>query len=293
MADLRSELQLVARHQHGPNRLDMSYIGGACSVFALHAQDPWGPVGSSSVGRVGLSLPQQSRTMFVFRTGFALIVLADFSGKVSSVKPEKSAILVLKTVVFTSSKQRVFPLQNKIFLVFLTLKLEQCLQLQFIPGAKLPMRIHYIERLAELDQSPLLHPELLISVSTLESTPPTRALTPSLIPTPIMSLGVNLEQLEIDVYVKIKASDIYQALTGEADWESMEAPPPAAPIGWEPGTAANGSFRGEVLKEQHSDVEATEPKPPTKKINLLLVASDLDDDNEHASVRTVLDSYRT
>lgn len=36
------------------------------------------------------------------------------------------------------------------------------------------------------------------------------------------SLGVNLEQLEIDVYVKIKASDIYQALTGEADWESME-----------------------------------------------------------------------
>ncbi|XP_077672048.1 uncharacterized protein LOC144264289 [Eretmochelys imbricata] len=37
----------------------------------------------------------------------------------------------------------------------------------------------------------------------------------------------------------------------------------------------------EVLKEQHSDVETTEPKPPKKKINLLLVAFDSDDENEH------------
>ncbi|EMP42494.1 hypothetical protein UY3_00235 [Chelonia mydas] len=36
-----------------------------------------------------------------------------------------------------------------------------------------------------------------------------------------------------------------------------------------------------VLKEQHSDVETIEPEPPKKKINLLLVASDSDDENEH------------
>ncbi|XP_038253661.1 E3 SUMO-protein ligase ZBED1-like [Dermochelys coriacea] len=45
----------------------------------------------------------------------------------------------------------------------------------------------------------------------------------------------------------------------------------------------------EVLKEQHSNVETTEPEPPKKKINLQLVA---DDENEHASVCTALDRYR-
>ncbi|XP_074981623.1 tubulin polymerization-promoting protein isoform X2 [Caretta caretta] len=48
----------------------------------------------------------------------------------------------------------------------------------------------------------------------------------------------------------------------------------------------------QVLKEQHSDVETTEPEPPKKKINLLLVASDSDDENEHASVCTALDHYQ-
>ncbi|EMP32584.1 hypothetical protein UY3_10283 [Chelonia mydas] len=48
----------------------------------------------------------------------------------------------------------------------------------------------------------------------------------------------------------------------------------------------------EVLKEQHSDAETTEPKPPKKKINLLLVASDSDDENEHVSVCTTLDRYQ-
>ncbi|EMP37461.1 Tubulin-specific chaperone C [Chelonia mydas] len=48
----------------------------------------------------------------------------------------------------------------------------------------------------------------------------------------------------------------------------------------------------EVLKEQHSSAETKEPEPPKKKINLLLVASDSDDKNEHASVLTALDCYR-
>ncbi|EMP34057.1 Centlein [Chelonia mydas] len=52
------------------------------------------------------------------------------------------------------------------------------------------------------------------------------------------------------------------------------------------------SLISEVLKEQHSDAGTTEPKPPKKKIYLLLVASDSDDENEHASVRTALDRYR-
>ncbi|KAH1166605.1 hypothetical protein KIL84_015777 [Mauremys mutica] len=38
----------------------------------------------------------------------------------------------------------------------------------------------------------------------------------------------------------------------------------------------------EDLKEQHSDAETSEPKPPKKKTNLLLVASDSADENEHA-----------
>ncbi|XP_053888523.1 single-stranded DNA-binding protein 2 isoform X2 [Malaclemys terrapin pileata] len=37
------------------------------------------------------------------------------------------------------------------------------------------------------------------------------------------------------------------------------------------------SMLSEVLKEQHSDAETTEPEPPKKKINLLLVASDSDE----------------
>ncbi|KAM7145428.1 zinc finger protein 354B-like isoform 7-T8 [Macrochelys suwanniensis] len=48
----------------------------------------------------------------------------------------------------------------------------------------------------------------------------------------------------------------------------------------------------EVIKEQHSDWEMTEPKPPKKKINLLLVASDSDNENERASVCTALDPYQ-
>ncbi|XP_043360501.1 protein SGT1 homolog isoform X1 [Dermochelys coriacea] len=47
-----------------------------------------------------------------------------------------------------------------------------------------------------------------------------------------------------------------------------------------------------LLKEQHSDAETTEPKPPKKKINLLLMASDSDDESEHALVRSALDHYR-
>nr|XP_048704291.1 uncharacterized protein LOC125635926 [Caretta caretta] len=52
------------------------------------------------------------------------------------------------------------------------------------------------------------------------------------------------------------------------------------------------SMLSEVLKEQHSNSETTEPKPPKKKINLLLVASDSNDESEHASVCTALDHYR-
>ncbi|XP_025070967.1 zinc finger BED domain-containing protein 1 [Alligator sinensis] len=48
----------------------------------------------------------------------------------------------------------------------------------------------------------------------------------------------------------------------------------------------------EVLKEQHSDAEPTEPEPPQKKISLLLVASDSDDENEGVPVRTALDRYK-
>ncbi|EMP31919.1 RNA polymerase II-associated protein 3 [Chelonia mydas] len=42
------------------------------------------------------------------------------------------------------------------------------------------------------------------------------------------------------------------------------------------------SMASEVLKERRSDAETTEPEPSKKKINLLLVASDSDDENEHA-----------
>ncbi|EMP35035.1 hypothetical protein UY3_07793 [Chelonia mydas] len=52
------------------------------------------------------------------------------------------------------------------------------------------------------------------------------------------------------------------------------------------------SLLSEVLTEQHSDAEMTESKPPKKKINHLLVASDSDDENEHELVRTALDHYR-
>ncbi|EMP35555.1 hypothetical protein UY3_07270 [Chelonia mydas] len=45
----------------------------------------------------------------------------------------------------------------------------------------------------------------------------------------------------------------------------------------------------EVFKEQHSDAENIELKPAEKKINLLLAASDSDDENEHALVCTALD----
>ncbi|EMP32483.1 hypothetical protein UY3_10382 [Chelonia mydas] len=49
-----------------------------------------------------------------------------------------------------------------------------------------------------------------------------------------------------------------------------------------------------VLKEQlkRAVAETTEPEPPKKKINLLLVASDSDDENEHALVCSALDCYR-
>ncbi|CAM5143222.1 unnamed protein product [Eretmochelys imbricata] len=52
------------------------------------------------------------------------------------------------------------------------------------------------------------------------------------------------------------------------------------------------SMLSEVLKDQHFNAETTELKPPKKKINLLLVASDSDDENEHVSVRSAMDSYR-
>ncbi|EMP27113.1 hypothetical protein UY3_15798 [Chelonia mydas] len=47
----------------------------------------------------------------------------------------------------------------------------------------------------------------------------------------------------------------------------------------------------EVLKEHQSNTETKEPEPPKKKINLLLVSSDLNDERERASVRTALDYY--
>ncbi|CAM5152372.1 unnamed protein product [Eretmochelys imbricata] len=47
----------------------------------------------------------------------------------------------------------------------------------------------------------------------------------------------------------------------------------------------------EVLKEQHFNVETTEPKSSKRKISLLQVASDSDDENEHASVHSALDCY--
>ncbi|EMP24430.1 General transcription factor IIH subunit 1 [Chelonia mydas] len=53
------------------------------------------------------------------------------------------------------------------------------------------------------------------------------------------------------------------------------------------------TYPAEVLEEQHFDAETTEPERPKKKINLLLVASDADDENEHVLVRTALDGYRT
>ncbi|EMP34431.1 hypothetical protein UY3_08407 [Chelonia mydas] len=52
------------------------------------------------------------------------------------------------------------------------------------------------------------------------------------------------------------------------------------------------SMLSEVSKEQHFNAETTKPEPSKKKINLLLVASDSDDENEHASVRSALDHYR-
>ncbi|XP_065415584.1 Krueppel-like factor 13 isoform X1 [Chrysemys picta bellii] len=52
------------------------------------------------------------------------------------------------------------------------------------------------------------------------------------------------------------------------------------------------SMLSEVLKEQNSDVETTEPEPPKKKINPLQVASDSNDENEHVSICTALDRYR-
>ncbi|XP_019380299.1 PREDICTED: chromosome alignment-maintaining phosphoprotein 1 isoform X4 [Gavialis gangeticus] len=48
----------------------------------------------------------------------------------------------------------------------------------------------------------------------------------------------------------------------------------------------------EVLKDQHLNMEPTEPEPPQKKISLLLVASDSDDENEGVPVRTALDRYK-
>ncbi|EMP39782.1 hypothetical protein UY3_02973 [Chelonia mydas] len=53
------------------------------------------------------------------------------------------------------------------------------------------------------------------------------------------------------------------------------------------------SMLSEILKEQDSDAETTEPEPPKKKINLLLVASDSDDENKHALVCSALDRYPT
>ncbi|CAM4521580.1 unnamed protein product [Lepidochelys olivacea] len=52
------------------------------------------------------------------------------------------------------------------------------------------------------------------------------------------------------------------------------------------------SMLSEVLKDQHFNAETTELEPPKKKINLLLVASDSDDENEHVSVCSAMDSYR-
>ncbi|XP_073215986.1 arf-GAP domain and FG repeat-containing protein 1 isoform X10 [Lepidochelys kempii] len=47
----------------------------------------------------------------------------------------------------------------------------------------------------------------------------------------------------------------------------------------------------DVLKEQYSNAETTEPERPKKKINLLRVTSDSDDENEHASICSALDSF--
>ncbi|EMP38922.1 hypothetical protein UY3_03879 [Chelonia mydas] len=51
------------------------------------------------------------------------------------------------------------------------------------------------------------------------------------------------------------------------------------------------SMLSEVLKEQHSDAETTEFEPPKKKISILLVASDSDDEHEHTLDHTVLNRH--
>ncbi|XP_074819982.1 arf-GAP domain and FG repeat-containing protein 1 isoform X6 [Natator depressus] len=64
---------------------------------------------------------------------------------------------------------------------------------------------------------------------------------------------------------------------------------------WLPKSKSDEVWRmfSDVLKEQYSDAETTEPERPKKKINLLRVTSDSDDENEHASVCSALDSYRS
>ncbi|EMP34416.1 hypothetical protein UY3_08448 [Chelonia mydas] len=75
-------------------------------------------------------------------------------------------------------------------------------------------------------------------------------------------------------------------------------PLPAAHIGLERRTVASGSCNELNLRtlqkslKSNTDTETSEPKPPKKKINLLLVVSDSDDKNEHALVHTALDCYR-
>ncbi|XP_043377993.1 arf-GAP domain and FG repeat-containing protein 1 isoform X7 [Chelonia mydas] len=64
---------------------------------------------------------------------------------------------------------------------------------------------------------------------------------------------------------------------------------------WLPKSKSDEVWRmfSDVLKEQYSDAETTDPERPKKKINLLRVTSDSEDENEHASVSSALDSYQS
>ncbi|EMP37962.1 hypothetical protein UY3_04855 [Chelonia mydas] len=61
--------------------------------------------------------------------------------------------------------------------------------------------------------------------------------------------------------------------------------------GWR-GGQTRCSERHEILKQQQSDAETTESELLKRKINLRLVASDSDDENEHVLVFTALDRYQ-
>ncbi|CAM4621099.1 unnamed protein product [Caretta caretta] len=88
---------------------------------------------------------------------------------------------------------------------------------------------------------------------------------------------------KMQIYTKVKFLKIATAL--DSTFKNLKCCPKSQrDVVW--------SMLSEVLKDQHFNAETTELEPPKKKINLLLVASDSDDENEHVSVRSAMDSYR-